>query len=429
MNRFIGSVIICALSVIGNASSASLWKEIKLPPAAQGFAFIDFADSLDGVIFSPYGIYAKTADGGKSWDLDSVSIVGKITQIRYLGRGHCWMRADGNTSVLYSSADCKTWVPRTLPDTLTFYSTGFATMEKIFLAGRKGIVSTENGGSTWKNIYPIKNASYGCTSFADSVMGMASFWGFSTSGETNGRALLRTVNGGITWDTVAVGPTQYYPIKFYTAKKGYVVWSNAGLEGMPRFAGVNLIGDSAKIVSSMLTWGSGSDWLDPLAVVQYGSAPPFIVATSSRLKDVGGDRFSITRADPAALTIVAYETVSPTANWILTETNRLFQSVGVPTHVHSETEFASPTEFSLSQNFPNPFNPSTTISFNIPTRSFVSLKVFDVMGREAATIASEEMPAGNYSMQWNASGRPSGVYFYRLQTGAYTKTKRLIYLK
>jgi hypothetical protein len=83
----------------------------------------------------------------------------------------------------------------------------------------------------------------------------------------------------------------------------------------------------------------------------------------------------------------------------------------------------------LNQNYPNPFNPSTTISFILPLRSFISLKVFDLVGREVVTIASEEMQAGSYSRQWNASGLPSGIYFYRLQAGSFTETKKLILLK
>jgi hypothetical protein len=85
--------------------------------------------------------------------------------------------------------------------------------------------------------------------------------------------------------------------------------------------------------------------------------------------------------------------------------------------------------FVLNQNYPNPFNPMTTISFILPSKSFVSLKVFDLLGKEVTTIVSEEMPAGNYSRQWNANGMPSGVYFYRLQAGSYTETKKLILLR
>jgi len=85
--------------------------------------------------------------------------------------------------------------------------------------------------------------------------------------------------------------------------------------------------------------------------------------------------------------------------------------------------------FKLFQNYPNPFNPSTTISFNLPLRSHVTLKIFDLIGREVATIVSEELQAGNHSQQWNAANMPSGIYFYRLQAGLFTETKKLILLK
>lgn len=88
-----------------------------------------------------------------------------------------------------------------------------------------------------------------------------------------------------------------------------------------------------------------------------------------------------------------------------------------------------PTKFSLQQNYPNPFNPSTTISFAVPSRSLVSLKVFDILGREVSTIVSGELQAGSYTRQWNAANMASGVYFYRLQAGSFTETKKLLLLK
>jgi hypothetical protein len=72
------------------------------------------------------------------------------------------------------------------------------------------------------------------------------------------------------------------------------------------------------------------------------------------------------------------------------------------------------TAFSLSQNYPNPFNPSTAISFQLPMNSRVTLKVFDMLGREIATLVNDERGAGTHRVSWDASGRPSGVYVYRL---------------
>jgi parallel beta-helix repeat protein len=95
-----------------------------------------------------------------------------------------------------------------------------------------------------------------------------------------------------------------------------------------------------------------------------------------------------------------------------------------------ETGIAStPKKFTLSQNYPNPFNPATTISFSLAKSSFVSLKIFDLLGRDVATVVSEELPTGSYSKQWNAANMTSGIYFYRLQAGSFTETKKLIFLK
>lgn len=86
-------------------------------------------------------------------------------------------------------------------------------------------------------------------------------------------------------------------------------------------------------------------------------------------------------------------------------------------------------QFYLYQNYPNPFNPSTSISFSLPTRSFVSLKVFDLIGREVATLVNDEKSAGTYNVKLDASKLPSGVYFYRLQAGKYSETKKLVLLR
>jgi hypothetical protein len=88
-----------------------------------------------------------------------------------------------------------------------------------------------------------------------------------------------------------------------------------------------------------------------------------------------------------------------------------------------------PVRFALAQNYPNPFNPSTTISFSLPSSSFVTLKISDVLGMEVATVANEELSAGDYSRTWNAGAMPSGMYFYRLQAGANAETKRMLLLK
>jgi len=95
-----------------------------------------------------------------------------------------------------------------------------------------------------------------------------------------------------------------------------------------------------------------------------------------------------------------------------------------------------PNEFSLSQNYPNPFNPTTSLRYAVGSGQFVSLKVYDVLGNEVATLVNEEKPAGEYEVEFNAASHsgnvrnlPSGVYFYQLQAGSFVETKKMILMK
>lgn len=85
--------------------------------------------------------------------------------------------------------------------------------------------------------------------------------------------------------------------------------------------------------------------------------------------------------------------------------------------------------YSLSQNYPNPFNPTTTISYSIKDVGLVELKVYDILGNEVAVLVNEQKASGNYSVKFDASNIPSGIYFYKLTSGNYTETKKLILVK
>jgi photosystem II stability/assembly factor-like uncharacterized protein len=88
-----------------------------------------------------------------------------------------------------------------------------------------------------------------------------------------------------------------------------------------------------------------------------------------------------------------------------------------------------PTNFSLMQNYPNPFNPTTNVQFSIPNVQFVTLKVFDILGKEVATLVNEKLNAGTYEATFNALQYPSGVYFYRLITDGFIETKKMLLIK
>lgn len=88
-----------------------------------------------------------------------------------------------------------------------------------------------------------------------------------------------------------------------------------------------------------------------------------------------------------------------------------------------------PENFSLSQNYPNPFNPTTIIKFSIPNSQFATLKIYDILGREIATLVNEEKLPGNYEVKFNESNLASGVYLYRLQAGSFSQTKKFVLMK
>jgi ligand-binding sensor domain-containing protein len=105
----------------------------------------------------------------------------------------------------------------------------------------------------------------------------------------------------------------------------------------------------------------------------------------------------------------------------------IFRSTGVVSGIHQNTEI--PSSFNLYQNYPNPFNPTTVISYQLSAVSNVTLKVYDVLGREVETLVNEKESEGAHSVNFNASTLPSGVYFYRLAAGDYVETKKMVLIK
>jgi len=114
-------------------------------------------------------------------------------------------------------------------------------------------------------------------------------------------------------------------------------------------------------------------------------------------------------------------------------TARLF-TTGTQTGVEAIAG-ALPEQFELFQNYPNPFNPSTVIRYNIPAKSHVNITIFDMLGREVATLVDEVQAASSYRVDWNARGMSSGMYFYRILarsqdgSGSFSATKKLILMR
>ena len=131
--------------------------------------------------------------------------------------------------------------------------------------------------------------------------------------------------------------------------------------------------------------------------------------------------FSFLISDPSV------QAVSVTATNPLSGSTSGFAKYSLVTSIE-DTKLV-PTEFSLEQNYPNPFNPSTRIQYQVSSISQVTLKVYDVLGNEVATLVNEEKPAGNYEVEFDATGLSSGIYLYRLNAGSFSKIKKMVLTK
>ena len=119
--------------------------------------------------------------------------------------------------------------------------------------------------------------------------------------------------------------------------------------------------------------------------------------------------------------------ISISGHLIRRELREAYDSTVSITDVKFNSEL--PTKFQLEQNYPNPFNPSTSIQYSVASSQMVTLRVYDVIGREIATLVNEQKQPGRYEVQWNAAKSVSGVYFYRLQEDGFSQTKRMILIK
>lgn len=160
-----------------------------------------------------------------------------------------------------------------------------------------------------------------------------------------------------------------------------------------------------------------------------GTFSPISVGASSGMKDhIGGDyHFYDFASGGTGLSADLNGSLTPVDNWPGEDSCYQIQTSGLT--AVNEGGVAIPERFTLRQNYPNPFNPATTISYDLPSRAFVDLRVYDILGKEVAKLWSGVQDAGSHSVPFDASGYPSGVYFYRLSAGEFEAVKKLLLLR
>jgi hypothetical protein len=166
-----------------------------------------------------------------------------------------------------------------------------------------------------------------------------------------------------------------------------------------------------------------SGWATPANLTQSPDVPELVLHMAPTLIKVDATTYGVAFSR-------SYEVgLTPPALPGDTNPTEIFVAAYIfsPTAIGDETEL--PTSFSLEQNYPNPFNPSTRISYTIAQSGLVTLKVYDVLGKEVASLVDEMKEAGSYTADFNASNLANGAYFYKLQAGNFSQVKSMMLLK
>jgi photosystem II stability/assembly factor-like uncharacterized protein len=337
-----------------------------------------------------------------------------------------------------------------LPDTTMYLTGGYflnerlgfvsATLQKI--SSYAVILKTVNGGLTWSTFEPaVRTYSLRNIFFADSLHGMVV--GARDTANRSIGVLFSTTDGGTSWRHVdfpdvdnligvcALDTLQWlvlgtsleiHPLIFRSTDGGDS-WTGLELpdtalaEGM-RFSsdlrtgivfGVRMVKDTTGIARAAgifvsRTTDGGDSWLSQ----SFADSPNFRMPVGSSI--LSSHEMFLSGGSGTSSAFIYHTTNGGTAFALPEESLR-------------------PTAITLSQNYPNPFNPSTTIKYDLPRDTRVSLKIYDVLGREVATLANGEEKAGFKSREWNAGGFASGVYFYRIQAGEYTAIRKMLLIK
>jgi Secretion system C-terminal sorting domain len=422
-------ILSCLLSCT-NSFSQTLWKQLPLLQSSQEYKFIDFADSLNGWIFSDSGAYAKTTNGGKNWESGSVALPSTVSQIKSFSNNICWVVSGAyyNIYAVFYTTNGKDWKQLAVPDSIaqrSLGSVGFSTPTRIWFPSLRGIFTSGDLGNSWT----LNTRSSGMVSyieFADSLTGYLESETSGPSGETYG-STFRTNDAGTNWDTLSFESLTTYSYKFYNPLYGFCRSDWVGMDGYPHYSYLSATFDGWKTSQSIAIpdgW-----WTSVFGCLVYPNGKQFLLTDQNKLKSRDSDtsEFYIT-TDTSGISIVAFESVSENDNWILASSNRLFQSVGVPTRVNN-LQLNAPNRIQLEPNYPNPFNPSTTIAFDLSQAADVQISVFDDLGREISTILSQREASGHHIVNFNAANLTSGVYFCRLTSDGYTFTRKMLLVK
>jgi len=423
------------------------WYEINNLPNGWGSEAIDACDSLIAAGPLAANTLYVTTDAGINWEL--VYRPSFIEDISIINSQKIWF------TNLYSEIYCTTnggisWLLQYYDPSNTIfmdYLEMFDSLNGVAMGDAPDntlpalVLSTSNGGRDWvsQNDSSLIGLWSGDTwrriDFVDKNIGYfyADFWGISING------LHKTTDGGKHW-MLLIDSVNCHILKFYDENIGLIkAGSCTGGTCTPGMYRTTNGGNNFEwFYIDNWDWGMDLEFIpgNPAHVWAITNTQGFFSSDTGR---TWTEQFY--RPD-----LKFYDMVFTDSNngWLLAWPDdpygqcRLFHTTnggfGGIVSVHEVSE--QPNNYFLSQNYPNPFNPNTVIQYQIPKISFVTITVYDLLGREVAILVNEEKPSGNYKIEFDASGLSSGVYYYQIkatpsggQAGNFIQTKKMILLR
>lgn len=382
---------------------------------------IDFVNEKTGWAIGEEGIILKTTNGGENWEQSFIDR--QMSDVCFIDENIGWIVG---SRILHTSDGGHNWNEQPAPWNFgQLFAVSFLDENLGWCAGwYEPILKTTDGGQNWTAItsgyyylrdvfFLNKNFGWACgTVWIDDSLQHSHMYG----------NILRTSNGGESWDEYKTEEGDYlFSIHFIDTQEGWAVGKN------------DIGGKVLKTINGGISWTSKSLLQNTvLSVFFINEGAGWITDDYGKiLYSVDGgenwsEQFSIYRS--GWLNNIQF--INEKIGWAVGFHGTILKtSNGGVTFVEVDNNSPTPSEFLLYQNYPNPFNSSTVISWQAPISSWQSLKVYDVLGNEVATLVDEYRSAGKYEIEFDGSILASGVYFYQLRSNSYIETKKMTLLK
>jgi len=378
-----------------------------------------FINENVGWIVGDNGIVVKTTDGGDTWAAQAVHTSDNLSFVQFIDENTGWVTSENNGEIWKTTDGGNTWQFKyeTLAD-INLWQIHFVTPNIGWAVGEFGtIIKSTNGGESW---FPQNSGT-------NSINLRSLFFHDSENGWVVGKDeyILRTTNGGDTWNLDRSGPGfELLHIFFLNNLDGWII----GTSGI--ILATNNGGIPVELVSFTASQSNDQIQLSWITATELNNQGFEIERkTTESWEKIG---FVDGNGTTTEMQYYSFTDNSGLVNNVYKIYYRLKQIDFDGTYEYSNEvtiELSQPDSYLLNQNYPNPFNPSTIISWQLPESKFVTLKIYDVLGNEVASLINKENPAGNFEVEFNATALSSGIYYYKLVAGDFVDVKKMILLK